>query len=220
MLIDPVATFRSPMTEKFGIPRQAGLASSLRGTVVFGPDYKSPDALRGLEGFDYIWLIWGFNLNRENVSGNLMVRPPRLGGNVRIGVFASRSPYRPNGLGLSSVKVESIDALKGEIEVSGADLADGTPIYDVKPYVEYADSHPAVRSGFVDSNGWASPLQVIFDCPVPFVDDDVEALREVLSLDPRPQYQDDPERIYGLAFAGRDVSFRVAGTVLTVLSID
>ena len=133
MQIKPVAIFRSPLPEKFGLPRQAGLAESLRGTVVLEPAFRAPEALRGLEGFDFLWLIWGFHLNKENVGEGLTVRPPRLGGNERVGVFASRSPYRPNPLGLSSVRIESVDAEAGVIHVLGADLADGTPIYDIKP---------------------------------------------------------------------------------------
>ncbi len=221
MEIKPIAFFCSPLPEKFGLPRQAGLAGSLQGTVVLEPEYRSPDALRGLEGFDYLWLIWDFHLNRETASEGLTVRPPRLGGNERIGVFASRSPYRPNRLGLSSVRIESVDAARGEIHVLGADLADGTPIYDIKPYVAYADSHPGARSGFVDGKEW-KPLQVslpreFFPC---FMPDAIDGLFEILAQDPRPQYQDDPERIYGLLFEGRNVKFRVADGVVTVVGVD
>ena len=217
MLIEPVATFHSPLSEKFGIPRQSGLAPSLRGTVELEPKFRSPDALRGLEGFDYVWLIWGFSLNRSgSAEGSLTVRPPRLGGNERIGVFASRSPYRPNPLGLSSVKVESIDFENGTVSVLGADLADGTPIFDIKPYVEYADSHPGVRSGFVDAKQW-EPLEVVFEAAVP--EGLEESLRDVLSQDPRPQYQDDPQRVYGMSFAGYNIKFTVSGSVLTVKEI-
>ena len=218
MQIKPVAIFRSPLPEKFGLPRQAGLAESLRGTVVLEPEFRSPDALRGLEGFDYLWLIWGFHLNKENAGEGLTVRPPRLGGNERVGVFASRSPYRPNPLGLSSVRIESIDAEAGEIHVLGADLADGTPIYDIKPYVEYADSHPGVRSGFVDANSWR-PLKVVFPREFyhSFEPAELDALEQILAQDPRPQYQDDPERIYGLLFGDRNIRFRVEGDTLIVL---
>lgn len=221
MEIKPIAFFRSPLPEKFGLPRQAGLAGSLQGTVVLEPEYRSPDALRGLEGFDYLWLIWDFHLNRETASEGLTVRPPRLGGNERIGVFASRSPYRPNRLGLSSVRIESVDAARGEIHVLGADLADGTPIYDIKPYVAYADSHPGARSGFVDGKEW-KPLQVslpreFFPC---FTPDAIDGLFEILAQDPRPQYQDDPERVYGLLFEGRNVRFRVVDGVVTVVGVD
>ena len=221
MEINPVAIFHSPLSEKFGLPRQAGLAESLRGTVTLEPAFRSPDALRGLEDFDYLWLIWDFHLNREDAGGGLTVRPPRLGGNARVGVFASRSPYRPNRLGLSSVRIESVDADRGEIHVLGADLADGTPIYDIKPYVAYADCHPGARSGFVDGKPW-QPLQVVlprafFPC---FTPDSIDGLFEVLSQDPRPQYQDAPERIYGLLYEGRNVKFRVRDGILTVVGVE
>jgi len=221
MIINPVAFFRSPLKEKFGIPRQAGLAPSLLGEVVLEKPFRSPDSFRGLEGFDYIWLIWGFSLNKTEDSSNLTVRPPRLGGNERVGVFASRSPFRPNGMGLSSVKIESIDTEKAVITVSGADLADGTPIYDIKPYVEYADSHCSVRSGFVNTSIWKK-----LDVDIPdmvadnFKQEELLALTEILSQDPRPQYQDNPERIYGLLFGSRNVRFKVNGNTLTVLSVE
>ena len=221
MDIKPVATFRAPLPEKFGLPRQAGLAESLRGTVVLAPEFRSPEALRGLDGFDYLWLIWGFHLNRETASEGLTVRPPRLGGNERVGVFASRSPYRPNPLGLSSVRIERVDAAAGEIHVLGADLADGSPIYDIKPYVEYADSHRGVRSGFVDEHAWQR-LEVVLPRAVfsKLDPDSVDGLLEILAQDPRPQYQDDPERIYGLQYGDRNVRFKVADGVLTVVQID
>jgi len=221
MEINPVAIFKSPLKEKFGIPRQAGLAPSLLGEIVLEPAYRSPDAIRGLEGFDFIWLIWGFSLNRAAEPSNLTVRPPRLGGNEHIGVFASRSPFRPNGLGLSSVRVESIDTANGTITVSGADLADGTPIYDIKPYVKYADSHCGIRSGFVDASGWKE-LEVIIpeNISAELSAEERKALSEILSQDPRPQYQDDPERIYGLLFGSRNVRFKVSDNTLTVLSAD
>ena len=215
MNIEPVAVFHSPVQGKFGLPRQSGLAASLQGTVELLPPYKREEALRGLEGFDYVWLLWEFSLNEDDL--HLTVRPPRLGGNTRVGVFASRSPFRPNRLGLSSVKIAGIDAGRGVIRVLGADLADGTPIYDIKPYVPYADSHPGARGGFTDSTAW-QPLEVVFDGPVPEIN--LEALREILSQDPRPQYQDDPERIYGLLYAGKIVRFRISDGILTVLSIE
>ena len=221
MQIEPVAYFRSPLPEKFGLPRQAGVAASLRGTVVLEPPFRAPEALRGLEGFDFLWLIWGFHLHKETASEGLTVRPPRLGGNERVGVFASRSPYRPNPLGLSSVRIERIDADAGEIHVLGADLADGTPIFDIKPYVEYADSHPGVRSGFVDGRAWR-PLEVIFpgEAGQELEPAELDALKELLAQDPRPPYQEDPGRIYGLSFAGRNVRFRVSEGVLTVIEIN
>jgi len=216
-----VATFHAPLTEKFGLPRQSGLADSLRGTVVLEPEFRSPEALRGLEGFDYLWLIWGFHLNRETASGGLTVRPPRLGGNERVGVFASRSPYRPNPLGLSSVRIERVDAAAGEIHVLGADLADGTPIYDIKPYVEYADSHRGVRSGFVDEHAWQRLKVVLPRETFRQLDPDtVDGLLEILAQDPRPQYQDDPERIYGLQYGDRNIRFKVSGGILTVVAVE
>jgi tRNA-Thr(GGU) m(6)t(6)A37 methyltransferase TsaA len=213
----PIAHFKSPFTEKFGIPRQAGLAEGVRGYVVFEPEFRSADAIRGLEGFDYIWLIWGFSASPESSSFQATVRPPRLGGNERVGVFASRSPFRPNGLGLSSVKIASI--MDGPvIEVLGADLMDGTPIYDIKPYVTYADSHPEARSGFVDAEEWKS-LKVSFPSEAGESGADLEALRQVLSLDPRPSYHDDPSKVYGMKFGEYDVRFKVDGDTLTVLEL-
>ena len=219
--IRPVARFRSPVGGKFGLPRQAGIAQNLKGEIVLEPEFRFPEALRGLEGFDYIWLIWGFSLNRESNPGHLTVRPPRLGGNTRVGVFASRSPFRPNPLGLSSVKIDHIDPQKGTITVLGADLADGTPIYDIKPYIEYADSHTDIRSGFTDSTAWQR-LEVIIpeNIAAEFSPEDLEALREILSEDPRPQYQNDPQRVYGLEFKGRDVHFQVNDNVLTITEIN
>ena len=221
MEIKPVAIFRAPLPEKFGLPRQAGLAESLQGTVVLEPEFRAPEALRGLDGFDYLWLIWGFHLNKETASEGLTVRPPRLGGNERVGVFASRSPYRPNPLGLSSVRIERVDAAAGEIHVLGADLADGTPIYDIKPYVEYADSHRGVRSGFVDEHAWQR-LEVVLPRETfhKLDPDTIDGLLEILAQDPRPQYQDDPERIYGLRYGDRNIRFKVANGVLTVVQID
>ncbi|MBR1927525.1 MAG: tRNA (N6-threonylcarbamoyladenosine(37)-N6)-methyltransferase TrmO [Bacteroidales bacterium] len=228
MEIKPIAYFRSPFSGKFGIPRQAGLAQELRGQIVFESEFRSADALRGLEGFDYLWLIWEFSGNPDSAAGfQATVRPPRLGGNQRVGVFASRSPFRPNPLGLSSVRLESIDyEAKGPdgkplgpvINVLGADLMDLTPIYDIKPYVVYSDSHPCARSGFVDSAVW-EPLEVIIPDCSGGSGIDLEALREVLALDPRPHYHDDPSREYGMSFSGKEVRFKVAGRVLTVLSI-
>lgn len=225
MQIEPIAVFHSPISGKFGVPRQAGLAEGLRGTVELMGKYRCPEALRGLEGFDYLWLIWNFNLNDSpddsQNSFRATVRPPRLGGNERIGVFASRSPFRPNALGLSSVRIGTIDYDRCIIKVTGADLADGTPIFDIKPYVEYADSHPGVRSGFVDSKEWKS-LEVFFDeCPetAVFSEEQKNALAGILSLDPRPAYQNDPDKIYGLTFAGYDIHFKVRDDSAIVLDI-
>ena len=229
MEIKPIAYFRSPFSGKFGVPRQAGLAPDLRGSIVFEPGFRSAEALRGLEDFDYIWLIWEFSGNRKAAPARFQatVRPPRLGGNRRVGVFASRSPFRPNPLGLSSVRLESIDyEAKGPdgkpigpvINVLGADLMDGTPIYDIKPYVEYADSHPGVHSGFVDGTSW-EPLEVVIPEGLESQVSDIDTLREVLSLDPRPHYQDDPSKEYGMSFAGKEVRFKVEGQVLSVISV-
>lgn len=218
MTIEPVAFFRSPFKEKFGIPRQAGLAPDLPGEVRFVPPYDSPDAVRGLEGFDYCWLLWGFSLNPGG-SGALTVRPPRLGGNERVGVFASRSPFRPNGLGLSCVRIGSVEP--GVLQVFGADLADGTPVYDVKPYVEYADSKSGVRCGFVDRNAW-EPLEVVFPAALEseLQPELLGALRQVLGQDPRPQYQEDAGRLYGMSFGGFEIKFNVSGGKLFVRSVE
>ena len=199
----------------------------LKGEIVFLPAYRNPDALRGLEAFDYLWLIWDFNANRHH-AGSLMVRPPRLGGNKKVGVFASRSPFRPNGLGLSSVKIEMIEweSNRGPvIHVLGADLMNGTPIYDIKPYVTYTDAHVNSRSGFVDTNQWQR-LQVVMSDEVHafllsrgFDEERIAALKQVLEQDPRPPYQDNPDKIYGMPFMGADIHFCVKGDVLTVLAL-
>ena len=270
-VIEPIAVFLSPFATKFGVPRQSGLSEHLRGRIKLLPPYNREEALRGLEDFSHLWLIWGFSANKgqgasqkeqeksaetpqtakspslgeglgvgspeppslgeglgvgspepstlgEGLGVGLTVRPPRLGGNKRLGVFATRSPFRPNGLGLSSVKIVSVG--DGEIEVVGADLMDGTPIYDIKPYLPYADSHPQARGGFTDSTVW-QPLRVVFPdkwraC---FSDEDAAALADVLALDPRPHYHDSPERIYGMAFCGHDVRFRVAQGCVEVVEV-
>ncbi len=217
MNIEPIAYFHSPLTSKFGVPRQAGIVRELRGQIVFEPKYRNQEALRGLEDFDYLWIIWGFSENVE-VEKHATVRPPLLGGNERRGVWATRSPFRPNNLGLSSVRIERIE--DGVIHVLGADLMDGTPIYDIKPYLEYVDSHTGVRSGFVDKQQWQE-LDVVIPATVScrLSPDELSALRAVLAQDPRPQYHDDPQRVYGMPFAGCDVRFRVEGTTLTVEEI-
>lgn len=219
MDITPVAFFHSPLSSKFGIPRQSGLAPSLEGCIVFTPEYRHKEAVRGLEAFDYLWLIWEFSAN--GVGTGLTVRPPRLGGNERVGVFASRSPFRPNRLGLSCVHINKVELSAPDgplIYVSGADLMDGTPIYDVKPYVAYADAHPDARSGFVDQHAW-HPLKVEVpaDVAILFTAEELRALREVLAQDPRPRYHDDADRIYGMPFAGHDVKFRIDGLKVCVL---
>lgn len=217
MNISPIAIFHSPFSSKFGIPRQSGLVDELRGTVELQAEYANTEALRGLCGYDYVWLIWGFS---ENVSAEKhpTVRPPRLGGNRRMGVFATRSPFRPNNLGLSSVRLVSVG--DGMIEVAGADLMDGTPIYDIKPYIPFTDSHPLARGGFVDTQQWTT-LQVVvpdhFRSLLP--PNKMQILVAVLAQDPRPQYHDEPGRIYGMPFADCDVRFRVEGDTLTVTDI-
>ena len=218
MNIEPVAIFHGPMKEKFGIPRQAGLAPALGGEVRFAPPYDAAEAVRGLDGFDYCWLIWGFSKAAGGRSG-LTVRPPRLGGNERMGVFATRSPFRPNGLGLSCVKLESVEP--GVLHVSGADLLDGTPIYDVKPYVAYADSREGARSGFVDAVCWdALEVEMPDECAALLSASERQALAEVLSLDPRPAYKEDGENVYGMVFGAFNVKFSVDGRKLLVHSVE
>lgn len=219
MEIHPIAYFHSPMKSKFGIPRQSGLVSELTGSIVFEPAYRRMEAIRGLEDFDYLWLIWEFSANAP--SENLTVRPPRLGGNKRMGVFATRSPFRPNNLGLSCVLIDRIeeDQILGPvIHVIGADLMDGTPIYDIKPYITYADSHPEARNGFVDESDWHE-LEVMFPYTLAerFSKKELALLKKILALDPRPHYQEDEERIYGMPYAGYDVRFKVFGHVLVVV---
>lgn len=218
MEITPIARFHSPFPEKFGIPRQSGLAAGLHGRIVLEPAFRDPSALRGLDGFSHLWLIWEFSGNKTR-NWQPTVRPPRLGGNTRLGVFATRSPFRPNPLGLSCVRLDRIewDTPDGPvIHVLGADLMDGTPIYDIKPYIRYADSHPDARSGFTDEVAW-EPLDILFPEQTPFEPEELDILRDILAQDPRPPFHDDPEKTYGMAFAGYDVRFRVNGQVLTVL---
>ena len=219
--IHPIAHFRSPFSSKFGIPKQSGLVKNVRGQIVFEPAYRSKDALRGIDEFDYLWLIWHFSANKHAPS-SLVVRPPLLGGNTKMGVFATRSPFRPNGLGLSSVQLERIEWETNEgpvIHVLGADLMDGTPIFDIKPYIVYADCHVGARSGFVDRTSITrleahipESFQAIFPPEI------LQTLYEVLALDPRPHYQDDPHKVYGMPFMGRDVRFTVSseGQLLVV----
>jgi tRNA-Thr(GGU) m(6)t(6)A37 methyltransferase TsaA len=209
--IEPVAYYRGPFGSKFGIPRQSSL-TGVRGRIVFTDTYRNREALRGLDGFGRIWLIWGFSANKP-AKGEWQptVRPPRLGGNVALGVWATRSPYRPNPLGLSCVELEQIDGL--ELVVKGADLMDGTPIYDIKPYVPYADAFPDSSGGFA-AGAPEAVLEVVIPETLPFTREQRKDLTEILSLDPRPAYQDDPERVYAMPFDGADVFFRVQdGTV-------
>ncbi len=224
MEIKPIAHIRTEFPEKFGVPRQSGLAKGLRGRIIFEPEYRNPDALRGLEGFSHIWLIWEFSANRTTGQWQPTVRPPRLGGNTHLGVFATRSPFRPNPLGLSCVEVDGIDLFTEEgpvITVKGADLMDGTPIYDIKPYIRYADSRQQAVCGYVDTLEERS-LKVVFPSELSEKIEDtsvIPSLVETLRLDPRPSYHDDPERIYGLSFAGLNVKFRVNASVLTVVDV-
>jgi len=215
MTISPIAIFSSPLKEKFGIPRQAGIVEELRGTVRLLPPFNSPDATRGLEGFDYIWLIWGF----DKRSDKLTVRPPRLGGNERLGVFATRSPFRPNALGLSCVRLFKVG--DGTLEVGGADLADGTEIFDIKPYVEYSDSRSGVRNGFVDSHKWKTlDVEMPEDVRNALTSCELAAVKGILAQDPRPKYQNDPQRLYGLDWDGRNIRFRVKDGKAFVLSVE
>ena len=218
MTINPVAEYHTILEEKFGLPRQSGLADSLEGTISFKGEWADPEALRGLGLFSHIWLIWGFHLNEW--TANHTVRPPRLGGNRRIGVFASRSPFRPNGLGISAVEIISIDLLNSQIKVKGADLADGTPIYDIKPYIPYSDSIPNANPGYT-SDEWKE-LQVVFPDGIDkiFSESQIRALKQILALDPRPRYQDDPERVYGMSFGGMEVKFKVKNDTLEVFSFE
>ena len=219
----PIARIQSDFSEKFGIPRQSGLVEALRARVVFAPEYRVREAFRGLEGFTHIWLVWGFSQN-VGAGWSPTVRPPRLGGNVRMGVFATRSPFRPNPIGLSCVELLTIDydAPDGPaLAVGGADLLDGTPIFDVKPYVPHADCRPQARGGFADAHR-EDRLAVDFppqlEALVP--PDKREALRGVLAGDPRPSYQRDPQRLYGLGFAGLLVRFTVEDGVLHVRQVE
>ena len=224
MLIRPIAHIHCEFKEKFGIPRQSGLIDSVRARIVFLPEYRNPDALRGLDGYSHLWLLWQFS-EAVRSDWSPTVRPPRLGGNKRMGVFASRSPFRPNPIGLSCVEISSIDMQTSEgpiIYVKGADLMDGTPIYDIKPYIRYADAHPEAKCGYVDGlserklNVRMSPELV-----AKVEDDDVlAAMVEMLSLDPRPSYHNDPHREYGLSFAGYNLRFIVSGGILEVVDIE
>ena len=221
--MEPVAHIRSDFSSKFGVPRQAGLVEELRAAVVFAPAYRSPEALRGIEDFSHLWLIWEFSRNRD-AGWSPTVRPPRLGGNRRMGVFATRSPFRPNPIGLSCVGLERVewDTPEGPVlYVSGADLVDGTPIWDIKPYIPFADCRPEEVGGFAaappgDKLAVSIPPELLVRVP----SDRREALVRVLGQDPRPPYQDDPERVYGFGFAGLEVRFAVRDGVLTVVGVE
>ena len=218
-----IAHIRSDFGEKFGIPRQSGLVEELKATIVFEPEFRNPDALRGLEGFSHLWIIWQFS-KAVRQEWSPTVRPPRLGGNERMGVFATRSPFRPNPIGLSCVRLEGVEVhpeLGPLVHVAGADLLDGTPIYDIKPYLPYADCKPEAVGGFA-----AQPKEATLTVDLPeelaalVPEEKRAALVGVLAQDPRPSYQNDPERIYGLTFAGFDIRFKVKETVLTVEEVN
>lgn len=225
-----IACIRTDFPEKFGVPRQSGLADT-RGEIVFEPEYRNPEALRGIEEYSHLWILWGFSENMEKEAGGLTgtgrswhptVRPPRLGGNQRIGVFATRSPFRPNPLGLSCVRLEKLEKRREGLVlcVSGVDMTDGTPVYDIKPYLPYVDAHPGAAEGFagqVKSYGLSVdfPHRLLEEVPK----DRRTALRQILSQDPRPSYQEDPHRVYGMTYAGLEVKFMVRDDVLTVCSV-
>ncbi|MCQ2345781.1 MAG: tRNA (N6-threonylcarbamoyladenosine(37)-N6)-methyltransferase TrmO [Paludibacteraceae bacterium] len=232
MELKVIAYARNGFSDKFGIPRQSREESSIVTRIVFTPDYSSPDAIRGISDYSHLWLLWGFSANRrfrhaesepEQMSDSLTVRPPRLGGNTRVGVFATRSPFRPNPIGLTSVRLLRVES--GELIVSGADLLDGTPIYDIKPYLSFSDSHPDACNGFAEKSR-DYRLHVDWSSCVYAESDSVrkEALRrdleEILSQDPRPAYQTDSERIYRLDYAGHTVAFKVQGDTVVVESLN
>ena len=221
--IQVIARMRSDFATKFGIPRQSGLVEELRSTIVFEPEFRNPDALRGIEDFSHLWIIWQFS-EAVRTGWSPTVRPPRLGGNTRMGVFATRSPFRPNNLGLSSVKllgVEHTQEFGTVLHVGGADLMDGTPIFDIKPYIPYGDCHPEATGGFTDKAG-AFLLKVVFpqELLALLPEEKREAALGVLRHDPRPSYQKQIGRVYGLTFAGFDIRFTVEEDRLTVMEVN
>ncbi len=223
MEITPIAVIKNDFSDKFAIPRQSGIAADIKSKIVFEKDYAHADGVKGLEGYSHLWLIWGFS---ENIKPKhaLTVRPPRLGGNKRVGVFATRSPFRPNNLGLSSVKLEKIEfdsANRPTLIVSGADLMNNTPIYDIKPYITYSDCHAEAKCGFVDDTEF-NRLQVIFPENLKKVlsPERAKNLTAVLEQDPRPAYHNDENRIYGFRFAEHEIKFKVKGNTLTVVDIE
>ncbi len=225
-----IAKIYTPMKEKFGLPRQSGLAAGLRGRIVFEKEYSDKEALEGLEEFEYLWVLWGFDevIERGENSFRPKVRPPRLGGNEYRGVFATRSPYRPNPIGLSCVKLEEIEMTQDGpvIIVSGVDMRDGTPVYDIKPYLPYAEAHPGARGGFTDSTN-GRRLEVVWGAgkaspgfPEGFTDEDMRTVTDILGQDPRPAYHGDPERVYGMSYKDYNVRFKVSGGTAYVTGID
>lgn len=222
MELKVIAKIRSDFPTKFGVPRQSGLVESLRATIIFEPEYRNADALRGLEDFSHIWLIWGFS-ECERSTWSPTVRPPRLGGNTRLGVFATRSPYRPNAMGLSAVKLEGIevDGKNGSVlHITGADLMDGTPIYDIKPYLPSADCHSNALGGFTDQ---VEKPKLDVNIPeyliIGMTELQQKTLHDVLAQDPRPAYHNDPNRTYGFEYAGMEIKFTVKNSTLTVIAI-
>lgn len=221
--IQVIARIRSDFPTKFGIPRQSGLVKELQATIIMEPEFRNPDMLRGIDGFSHLWLIWQFSANADK-EWSPTVRPPRLGGNTRLGVFATRSTFRPNFMGLSSVKFEGLEQTKEfgtVIHISGADLMDGTPIFDIKPYIPYGDAHPDAIGGFTDT---AASYLLDVEFPNELLQilpaDKQQAVIGVLSHDPRPSYQRDSDRIYGISFAGYDIRFTVKGGKLTVVEVN
>lgn len=216
-----IAHIENDLLTKFGVPRQSGIVEELESRIVFEPEYRNPEALRGLEGFSHLWLLWDFSeAHREEWSPT--VRPPRLGGNQRMGVFATRSPFRPNPIGLSSVRIKEIQLSTNDapvIIVEGADLMNGTPIWDIKPYLPFTDSHPEARGGFTEETSKQEPLEVELSERVisRFSEQQICALRKILASDPRPRYHDNPDRIYGIEFAGEDIKFKINGNKVIVL---
>lgn len=217
-----IAKIKSDFSEKFGIPRQSGLVPSLKSRIVFEPAYRNPDALRGLEDFSHIWLLWEFSKSKRD-TWSPTVRPPRLGGNRRMGVFATRSPFRPNPIGLSCVRLDRIEWHSAEgplLYISGADLLNDTPIYDIKPYLPFTDSHPEAAGGFADD---VRRYRLSVDCPNRLLDSipmqHRQAVMDILAQDPRPSYQQDAERVYGMEYAGMEIRFTVNKDLLTVLEI-
>ena len=221
MNITPIAYFRSPLKEKFGVPRQSGIATQLHGRIVLQNEWNDPECLRGLEDFDYLWILWGFSANVD-APKHATVRPPRLGGNRRMGVFATRSSFRPNNIGMSAVRIVSIHkGMNIEIEVSGADLMDGTPIYDIKPYLPEFDAHPEARGGFASSEKWTTLNVDIPDAlRLRLGEEQCLLIEQLLAEDPRPHYHDNPERVYGMVVGGYNVKFKVVDNTAKVVNID
>ena len=221
--IQVIARMKSDFATKFGIPRQSGLVQQLRSTIVFEPEFRNPDTLRGIEGYSHLWLIWQFS-EAVRTEWSPTVRPPRLGGNTRMGVFATRSPFRPNNLGLSSVRLLGIEETKEYgtvIHVSGADLMDGTPIFDIKPYIPYGDCHPDATGGFTDTaKDFVLKVEFPEEQLIKLPEEKRAAAIGVLSHDPRPSYQKDSQRVYGLTFAGFDIRFTVKDNTLTVHQVE